>query len=148
MSRTSEKNWPRVTISAAITIDGFLDSVDQERLIISSDEDMEEVHRLRAESDAILVGAETIRRDDCSLTARGDFVADDQPLRVTVTKSGNLDPGRKFFSAEGGASLVFCPTAVEGELRERLGPDTEVLVLDSSSADAMKHAPSPQAVFL
>lgn len=132
MSHDPGKNRPRVTISVAITIDGFLDTLDEERLIISSDEDMAEVHRLRAKSDAILVGAETIRRDDCSLTARGDFVANDQPLRVTVTRSGNLDPGCKFFSAEGGKNLVFCPAAVASELRDRLGPDREMSVLDSS----------------
>lgn len=133
MPRDPGKDRPRVTISAAITIDGFLDTVDQERLIISSKEDMEEVHGLRAEADAILVGAETIRRDDCSLTARGDFVGDDQPLRVTVTRTGNLDLGRKFFSAAGGKNLVFCPREIENELRERLGPEREVLALDSSA---------------
>lgn len=132
------KNRPRVTISTAITIDGFLDSVDEERLIISSDQDMEEVNRLRAKSDAILVGAETIRRDDCSLTARGDFVGDDQPLRITVTRSGNIDPGFRFFSAEGGKNLVFCPAAIENELRERLGPGTEISALDPSATLAVQ----------
>lgn len=134
MSDDPGKDRPRVTVSVAVTIDGFLDTVDEERLVISSEEDMEEVHRLRAESDAILVGAETIRKDDCSLTARGENAPDHQPLRVTVTRSGNLDPSRKFFSAAGGKNLVFCTSEIEEELRGRLGPDREVLALESSGA--------------
>lgn len=145
MSHDPANNRPRVTISAAITIDGFLDSLDDERLIISSEEDLAEVHHLRARSDAILVGAETIRQDNCALTARGDFAASDQPLRVTVTRSGNLDPGFRFFSAEGGQNLVFCPGGIEGELRGSLGPGKEVLALESSAPlapqilDALSH---------
>ncbi len=129
---------PRVTISTAITIDGFLDTVDRERLIISSEEDLAEVHRLRAESDAILVGAETIRQDDCSLTARGDFATGHQPMRVTVTRSGDIDPGRKFFSAAGGKNLVFCAREIENDLQGKLGPGTEISALDPSATLAVQ----------
>jgi hypothetical protein len=107
MSNNPGKNRPKVTISAAITIDGFLDTVDEERLIISSAEDMEEVHRLRARSDAILVGAETIRRDDCSLTARGDFAVGDQPLRVRWgSNAGRADCVRGWTTGRHQAALI------------------------------------------
>ena len=59
----------RVTLSAAVTADGFLDDNSPRRLIISTPEDWAEVYRLRAAHDAILVGAETLRRDDPSLLA-------------------------------------------------------------------------------
>ena len=51
----------RVTLSAAVTADGFLDDNSPRRLIISTPEDWAEVYRLRAAHDAILVGAETLR---------------------------------------------------------------------------------------
>jgi len=63
---------PRVIVSVAITLDGYMNSIDQGVLRISSERDLLEVHRLRAKSDAILVGAETLRTDDCQLTVRYD----------------------------------------------------------------------------
>lgn len=54
----------RVTLSAAVTADGYMDDDSPRRLIISTPGDWEEVYRLRAAHDAILAGAETLRRDD------------------------------------------------------------------------------------
>ena len=45
----------RITLSAAVTADGFLDDNSPRRLIISTPEDWAEVYRLRAAHDAILV---------------------------------------------------------------------------------------------
>lgn len=64
----------RITLSAAVTADGFLDDNSPRRLIISTPEDWAEVYRLRAAHDAILVGAETLRRDDPSLLVRDEEV--------------------------------------------------------------------------
>ena len=52
----------RVTLSAAATADGYLDDNGPERLMISTPEDWAAVLRLRGQCDAILVGAETLRR--------------------------------------------------------------------------------------
>ena len=60
----------RVTLSAAVTADGYMDDDSPRRLIISTPGDWEEVYRLRAAHDAILAGAETLRRDDPSLLVR------------------------------------------------------------------------------
>ena len=62
----------RVTLSAAVTADGYMDDDSPRRLIISTPGDWEEVYRLRAAHDAILAGAETLRRDDrrCSSATR------------------------------------------------------------------------------
>lgn len=54
----------KVTVSTAVSADGYLDDRSPDRLILSTPEDWAEVHRLRAACDAILVGAETIRRDN------------------------------------------------------------------------------------
>ena len=52
----------KVIVSTAVSADGYLDDRSPDRLILSTPEDWAEVHRLRAACDAILVGAETIRR--------------------------------------------------------------------------------------
>ena len=75
----------RVTLSAAVTADGYMDDDSPRRLIISTPGDWEEVYRLRAAHDAILAGAETLRRDDPSLLVRDQAVLHRwrcRPLRV------------------------------------------------------------------
>ncbi len=91
----------RITLSFAITADGYLDDNSNRRLVISTPEDWEAVHQLRAEHDAILVGAETLRRDNPSL--RG--VA----TRITLTRTGELSPAMRFFTTEDGRCILFAP---------------------------------------
>ncbi|MDE5708762.1 MAG: dihydrofolate reductase family protein, partial [Alistipes sp.] len=59
-----------VTLSVATTADGYMDDSTPDRLLISTPEDLAEVYRLRSEHDAILVGAETLRRDNPALLLR------------------------------------------------------------------------------
>ena len=55
-----------------------------------------EVQKLRSECDAILVGAETLRKDNPKLTVRTGRVGE-QPWRVVVTRSGKLPKGAHLF---------------------------------------------------
>ncbi len=107
----------QITISFATTSDHYLDDCSNERLILSTPEDWAAVHRLRAAHDAILVGAETVRRDNPSLRLRDP---DDRARReaaglrpelakVTVTASGNLDPALRFFTVGAAERYVFAP---------------------------------------
>lgn len=97
----------RVTLSAAVTADGYMDDDSPRRLIISTPGDWEEVYRLRAAHDAILAGAETLRRDDPSLLVRDQAArarrvqAGLKPdiAKVTLTRSGGLSPRLRFFTA-------------------------------------------------
>ena len=57
----------RIILSAAVTADGDLDDNTPQRLMISTAADWEAVQQVRASCDAILVGAETLRRDNPAL---------------------------------------------------------------------------------
>ncbi|MGF1598187.1 MAG: bifunctional diaminohydroxyphosphoribosylaminopyrimidine deaminase/5-amino-6-(5-phosphoribosylamino)uracil reductase RibD [Acidimicrobiales bacterium] len=85
---------PYVVLKTATTLDGRTAAPDGTSQWITGDEARRDVHRLRAESDAILVGAGTVRADDPRLTVR-DVVASDgaaprPPLRVVL---GTAPPG-------------------------------------------------------
>lgn len=107
-----------VTLSAAVTADGCLDDNSPQRLLVSTPEDMAEVYRLRSEYDAILVGAETLRRDDPALLLRDPEARSrrvGQGLRpdltkVTLTASGRLDPTLRFFTEGDAERYVFSTT--------------------------------------
>ncbi|MBF6173570.1 RibD family protein [Nocardia blacklockiae] len=105
---------PYVLLSVAVSVDGYLDDASPERLLLSGPEDFDRVDALRAEYDAILVGAETLRRDDPRLLVRdagrrARRVAagrPEHPLKIVVTAGGELDPGLRFFHT-GDARLVY-----------------------------------------
>lgn len=76
---------PMVTLKLAATLDGRTAAADGSSRWITGQRAREDVHRLRAEHDAVLVGAGTVRRDDPALTVR--HVAGPDPLRVVLGKA-------------------------------------------------------------
>jgi riboflavin biosynthesis pyrimidine reductase/pyrimidine deaminase RibD-like protein len=140
---------PHVLLSCAMSVDGCLDAPGRERLVLSGAADLDRVDGERAGSDAIMVGAGTIRRDDPRLLIRSPErrairVASGrpaQPARVTVTASGDLDPRARFFSgpvpdADPGpppARLVYCASPVADRVRRRIGGLAEVVAVGGAA---------------
>lgn len=110
---------PYILLNCAMSIDGYLDDASDSRLVLSTADDFDRVDELRADVDAILVGANTVRRDNPRLqvrsparrAAREAAGRPPTPLRVTLTGSGDLPPDAAFFA--GGDTLVYAPGAVE-----------------------------------
>jgi diaminohydroxyphosphoribosylaminopyrimidine deaminase/5-amino-6-(5-phosphoribosylamino)uracil reductase len=75
---------PFVLAKAAVSLDGKLATRTYHSQWISGPESRRHAHRLRAESDAILVGAGTLERDNPSLTVRDAHVLGRPPLRVVI----------------------------------------------------------------
>ena len=61
---------PYTLLSCGMSIDGYLDGATPERLVLSNDADLDRVDEVRAECDAILVGAATVRNDNPRLLVR------------------------------------------------------------------------------
>jgi len=78
---------PSVTVNCAMTPDGKIASIRRRQVRISSPEDLERVRALRASSDAILVGIETILADNPHLTVKG-AVSARNPQRIVLDSRG------------------------------------------------------------
>ena len=61
---------PHVLLSVATSVDGYVDDTSEVRLLLSNQGDFDWVDEVRASVDAILVGANTIRRDNPRLLVR------------------------------------------------------------------------------
>jgi 5-amino-6-(5-phosphoribosylamino)uracil reductase len=117
-----ERPKVRVYVSVAVSLDGYIDDRSDQRLVLSSPEDLADMRLAREQCDALLVGAETVRRDDPSLRSPN-------AARVTVTGSGDLDPALRFFD---GSARTIVLSGSEGaqRLRARIGDRAEVVVID------------------
>jgi len=126
---------PYVTLSCAMSIDGYLDSAEPHRLAMSNADDLDRVDDVRALHDAIMVGASTVRRDNPRLLVRDAarrarrlaLGREESPAKVTVTASGDLSADAAFFTTGEGPRIVYCPSGRATELGERLG-DRAVVV--------------------
>jgi diaminohydroxyphosphoribosylaminopyrimidine deaminase/5-amino-6-(5-phosphoribosylamino)uracil reductase len=76
---------PYVVLKLAASLDGRTAAPDGSSQWITGEAARADAHRLRAESDAVLVGAGTVRADDPALTVR--HVGGRDPLRVVLGKA-------------------------------------------------------------
>ncbi|MGV9242079.1 dihydrofolate reductase family protein [Streptomyces sp. NPDC003710] len=127
---------PYVLLSAAVSLDGFLDDTGPERLLLSGPEDFDRVDDVRAGSDAILVGAGTLRTDNPRLlvyseerrAARVSAGLPEYPLKVVVSASAELDPAALFWHT-GGAKALYTTDKGAERLHGLLPADVDVVAL-------------------
>jgi 5-amino-6-(5-phosphoribosylamino)uracil reductase len=126
---------PYTLLSCSMSIDGYLGSPTPRRLELSNDADFDRVDAVRASCDAILVGAETVRKDNPRLVVRSQARRDERealgltpsPIKVTVTERVELDARADFFTTGESEKLVYCPSARVDNARSRLGPMATVV---------------------
>ena len=78
---------PKVTLSAAITLDGKIGQKNK-KIVLSSKSNKIRVHKLRSKSDAILVGKNTVEQDDPLLTVR--YAKGKNPIRIILDSHGTI----------------------------------------------------------
>ena len=118
---------PYVVLKWAQTADGFIDFKRDcgSALAISTKASAVAVHKLRSECDAILVGTNTARLDNPSLTIRS--WTGRQPLRLVLDRHSSLSSSLNLFDGT-------CPTIVytENYINGKFGKNVEQFVLDFS----------------
>ncbi|MDR2855886.1 MAG: dihydrofolate reductase family protein [Methanomicrobiales archaeon] len=102
MSSAERADRPTVLIVSEVTVDGRLTihpgCSSKELMQFMSHEAEVFLHKIRAECDAIMVGANTIRIDNSYLTVR--HVPGKNPIRVVPTARCSLSPQANVFSSD------------------------------------------------
>ena len=120
---------PYTVLSSGMSIDGYLDSAVVKRLPLSNEADLDRIDAVRAGSDAILVGAATVRNDNPRLLIRSSARRRARvarglrptPIKVTVTRHGRLDAEADFFQIGDTEKVVYCASAAFADACLRLG---------------------------
>jgi len=132
------KNLPYVTLKTAQTLDGKIADISGDSKWITSLQARRFVHRLRANYDAVLVGARTVLLDDPKLTVR--YTEGRNPKKIILDTNLKITPQHKIFSSsehdvyivtsrknrgekqaieeykKNGAEMIFVPETADGLL--------------------------------
>ena len=124
----------KVTINAAMTLDGKISTASGDSAI-SSKEDLRRVHRLRAASDAVVVGIATVLADDPQLTVR--LVKGKNPTRVVVDSQGRIPADSRLLRTAGKTMTIVAVTeqAPAGSMGRITSAGATVLVAGKDTVD-------------
>ncbi len=124
---------PFVILKTAMSLDGKIATKTGVSKWITNEKSRKYVHKLRSEADAILVGVETVLKDDPRLTSRvkgkGLRVKDKKPFRVVVDSRVRIPLGARVLNKEAPtiiATTKFAPKRKTEALRKK---GIEILVI-------------------
>jgi diaminohydroxyphosphoribosylaminopyrimidine deaminase / 5-amino-6-(5-phosphoribosylamino)uracil reductase len=131
---------PFVILKAAMSADGYLSEAPGRRTELTSAAGVRHAHRLRAEVDAIGVGAGTVLVDDPRLTARGAFR--ERPLtRVIFDRRLRTPPGASVLSTRSLGPVIIITSAASARNRALREPlEAQGAEVDAAADDTFRAA--------
>lgn len=97
---SQRKKRPFVHFKSASTLDGKTALENGESQWITNEESRLHVQKMRSHHQAIIVGGETLRKDNPRLTVRFPDYKGQQPWRIVITRIGNFPASHHLFSDE------------------------------------------------
>jgi diaminohydroxyphosphoribosylaminopyrimidine deaminase / 5-amino-6-(5-phosphoribosylamino)uracil reductase len=118
----------------AMTLDGKIATTTGHSAWITGPESRHWVHELRSQCDAIIVGGNTVRRDNPHLTSHG--VSDRNPLRVVMSRSLDLPLNANLWNCRDIPTLVFTQDDAKPEVYKSLvSQGVEIIQLATLTPD-------------
>ncbi len=128
-----ETGLPFVTVKYAQTFDGRIATLSGQSQWISSEASRKFAHQLRAEHDAILVGAQTVIQDNPELTVR--HVRGHNPLRVVVDSGLRIPLKAKILQNQSAAQTLIATTktADDPHFQRIAASGVEIITIDADT---------------
>lgn len=113
--RSAQGKKPFVLMKTAMSLDGKIAFSNRHLFLFSSKEDIRAVDRLRARSDAILIGGTTLLMDDPRLTVKSQQLQawrikngyTEQPIKVVVGRRIHIPRSSRFLNEGTGTKIFF-----------------------------------------
>lgn len=134
-------NFPWTILKSAASVDGQVADSQGKSQWITCPEARHDVGKLRAESQAILVGSRTVLSDDPWLTARQPqgMLYPKQPLRVVLDSRGSVPPTSKVFDKTSPTLYVTTERCPENYIKVLDSLDVPVLLTESTPSGVDLH---------
>ncbi len=114
-------NRPKIIINAAMSADGKIALVGGKRIKISDEADFKRVHEMRASVDAILVGINTILKDDPKLTVKEKYVPNAKnPVRVVLDSKLRIPSDARVLNSMAKTIIATTEKAEEREINAEI----------------------------
>jgi 5-amino-6-(5-phosphoribosylamino)uracil reductase len=125
---------PYTMLCCAMSIDGYIDDLSDRQVRLADEDDLDRVDAVRASCDAILVGANTLWQGDPDLVIQSAQRRQERvqrgkaenPMKIAVTASGEIDPWLRFFTEGEADKVVYCTTPAVERARKLLGEVADV----------------------
>ncbi len=128
---------PYVIIVSEVTIDGKLTlyrgASSKELMSLMTKEVYRYLHGIRAEVDGIMVGCETVRTDDPSLTVR--YVEGKNPVRIIPCSTANVPYNANIFSKDAPTIIATTQRAPKEKIEKLKELGAEVIVAGEELVD-------------
>ena len=112
----------------AMTLDGKIAATGGHSAWVTSPAARAWVHRLRSQTDAVIVGGQTVRQDNPHLTSHGQN--DRSPLRVVMSRTLELPEQAHLWEQQAAKTLVFCGAEAASSRQQALASQgVEVVAL-------------------
>ncbi|HOI13214.1 MAG TPA: 2,5-diamino-6-(ribosylamino)-4(3H)-pyrimidinone 5'-phosphate reductase [Methanoculleus sp.] len=134
---------PFVFVNVAMSADGKISTRERRQVRISGSEDYSRVDRIKAESDAIMVGIGTVLADNPSLTVKSPELRagrraagkDENPIRVVVDSAGRTPLDADILHKGTGRRIVAVSQRASPEAVERLREHATVVTAGDETVD-------------
>jgi len=134
---------PFVFVNVAMSADGKISTRERRQVRISGSADFSRVDRIKAESDAIMVGIGTVLADNPSLTVKSPELRagrraagkDEHPIRVVVDSAGKTPPDADILHKGTGKRIVAVSRRADPEQVAALGEHATVVVAGDETVD-------------
>ncbi len=134
---------PYVVVNVAMSADGKISTRERRQVKISGAEDFLRVDRLKAGSDAVMVGIGTVLADDPSLTVKGeecrklrrDRGVDEHPARIVVDSRARIPLDASILHKGSGLRIVAVSEKAEPEKIAKLKHLATVIIAGENEVD-------------
>src|SRR5690606_4474452 len=134
---------PFVHVNVAMSADGKLSTRERRQVRISGSSDFSRVDKIKAESDAVMVGIGTVLADDPSLTVKSTALVaerrahgkEDNPVRIVVDSRARIPLDAALLHKGTGDRIIACSLCADKDKIEALSSHATVIIAGEDVVD-------------